>query len=60
MTMLASVMEPLEISGSRDKAADRRQALETLARVGLPPEFGNASRTSFPAARSSGSTSPAC
>jgi oligopeptide/dipeptide ABC transporter ATP-binding protein len=41
MAILASVMEPLEISGSRDKAANRRQALEALARVGLPPEIGS-------------------
>ena len=41
MTILGSVMEPLEISGSRDKAAHRRQAEEALARVGLPPEIGS-------------------
>ena len=41
MAILDSVMEPLETSGSRDKAANRRQALDALARVGLPPEIGN-------------------
>jgi oligopeptide/dipeptide ABC transporter ATP-binding protein len=41
MTILDSVKEPLEISGSRDKEANRRQALEALSRVGLPPEVGD-------------------
>lgn len=40
MTILDSVKEPLEISGSRDKEANRRKALEALSRVGLPPEVG--------------------
>ena len=41
MSILSSVMEPLEISGSRDRAANRREALDALERVGLPPEIGN-------------------
>lgn len=41
MSILASVMEPLEISGSRDREANRRQATDALARVGLPAEAGN-------------------
>jgi oligopeptide/dipeptide ABC transporter ATP-binding protein len=41
MTILDSVKEPLEINGSRDREANRRQALEALARVGLPSEVGN-------------------
>jgi oligopeptide/dipeptide ABC transporter ATP-binding protein len=41
MTILDSVMEPLEISGSRDRAGNRRHALEALARVGLPPDISN-------------------
>lgn len=41
MTILGSVMEPLEITGSRDHASNRRQALEALERVGLPPDIGN-------------------
>jgi oligopeptide/dipeptide ABC transporter ATP-binding protein len=41
MTILDSVKEPLEINGSRDRDANRRQALEALSRVGLPSEVGN-------------------
>jgi oligopeptide/dipeptide ABC transporter ATP-binding protein len=41
MTILDSVMEPLEISGSGDKNANRRQALDALSRVGLPADIGN-------------------
>lgn len=40
MTILDSVMEPLEINGGRDKKANRRQALDALLRVGLPPDMG--------------------
>lgn len=39
MTILQSVMEPLEISGSGD--TNRQQALDALARVGLPADIGN-------------------
>jgi peptide/nickel transport system ATP-binding protein/oligopeptide transport system ATP-binding protein len=41
MSILDSVIEPMEISGSRDKAANRRQALDALARVGLAADIGN-------------------
>jgi oligopeptide/dipeptide ABC transporter ATP-binding protein len=34
-----SVMEPLEASGSRDRAANRRAASEALSKVGLAPEM---------------------
>ena len=40
MTIVDSVMEPLEISGSRDRAGNRRLALDALARVGLPADIG--------------------
>jgi peptide/nickel transport system ATP-binding protein/oligopeptide transport system ATP-binding protein len=41
MTILDSVMEPLEISGSSDKTTNRQQAIDALSRVGLPPEIGH-------------------
>ena len=40
MTILASVLEPLELARIGDRAARERQAREALERVGLPQEFG--------------------
>ncbi|MFC0284122.1 ABC transporter ATP-binding protein [Camelimonas abortus] len=40
MTILQSVMEPLQAAGEGDAASRRRAATEALARVGLPPEAG--------------------
>ncbi|MGY3491630.1 ABC transporter ATP-binding protein [Bradyrhizobium sp. USDA 4502] len=40
MTILASVLEPLELAGVGSRAERERQAREALERVGLPQEFG--------------------
>ena len=40
MTILASVMEPLEVLGEGTDASRRKAAYETLDRVGLGAEFG--------------------
>lgn len=39
MRILDSVMEPLEIAGRNDRAANRVAALQAMTRVGLLPEF---------------------
>jgi peptide/nickel transport system ATP-binding protein/oligopeptide transport system ATP-binding protein len=50
MSMLDSVVEPLEIGGSRDRKLNRQRALDALERVGLPAEIGDR----FPHQRSGG------
>src|SRR5882757_5832433 len=40
MTILASVLEPLELARVGTRAERQRQAREVLERVGLPHEFG--------------------
>lgn len=39
LRIMDSVMEPLEASGSRDRAGNRRTALDALSRVGLSAEM---------------------
>ncbi|CAN5335390.1 ATP-binding cassette domain-containing protein [soil metagenome] len=39
LRVIDSVMEPLQMAGSRDRAADRVAALEALSRVGLSAEL---------------------
>lgn len=41
MTILSSVIEPLEISGSKNRKGNEAEALQVLSRVGLPPDIAN-------------------
>lgn len=40
MSILDSLMEPMEIIGAQDSQTIRERALQTLSKVGLPPEVG--------------------